>query len=134
MASISDIVGIGATYAEELASLGIRTTERLLKFGASKRERQELALESGISESKILELVNRADLFRIKGIGKEFSDLLEVAGIDSPAELARRSVHNLHNALVYLNNHKKLVQRVPSLAELKGFITEAKQLPKVVTH
>lgn len=134
MASISDIVGIGATYAEELASLGIRTTERLLKFGASKRERQELALESGISESKILELVNRADLFRIKGIGKEFSDLLEVAGIDSPAELARRSVHNLHNALVYLNNHKKLVQRVPSLAELKGFIAEAKQLPKVVTH
>lgn len=134
MASLKDIKSIDATYREEFAQLGIRTTEKLLEFGATERGREELSEESGIPETKILELVNRADLFRIKGIGEEFSDLLESAGIVSPTELAHRNAYTLYDTLVDLNQQKNLVHRVPSHSELEGFIAEAKQLPKVVTH
>lgn len=134
MVSIDDIEGINPRYREELSGLGIQTTERLLEFGASKRARQELALESGISEDKILKLVNRADLLRIKGIGEELSGLLKAAGINNIAELARRTPGNLHNALIHLNEQRKLVYPIPSLNELKGVIAEAKQLPEIVTY
>ena len=134
MANIIDIEGIGPAHAATLSEAGVKTTEKLLEVAASKAGRKALSDETGIGENQLLEWVNRADLFRIKGVGEEFSDLLEAGGVDSPVELAHRNAENLHAKLVEINDAKNLVNRVPSLAELEKFIAEAKSLPKVVTH
>lgn len=134
MANINDIEGIGPAYASKLESAGIKTTDSLLKKAASKSGRSNLAEETGISENLILEWVNRADLFRVPGIGEEFSDLLEAAGVDSVPELAQRKPENLHDKLVEVNSAKKLVLQVPGTTQIEKFVDEAKRLPKVVTH
>jgi predicted flap endonuclease-1-like 5' DNA nuclease len=134
MASIKDIEGIGAAKAAKLAEAGIRTTEKLLEVAADKKGRATLSADTGLNEKELLEWVNRADLFRVKGIGEEFSDLLEAAGVDSPSELATRNAENLQVALEEINSKKKIVRRVPTAVEISKLIAEAKTLPKVVTH
>ena len=134
MAKIHEIEGIGPAYAAKLQDAGIKTTDNLLEAAGSKPGRTNLAEETGISENLILEWVNRADLFRVPGIGEEFSDLLEAAGVDSVPELAQRKPENLHDKLVEVNEAKKLVRQVPGTNQISKFVDEAKQLPKVVTH
>lgn len=134
MSNVKDIEGIGPANATKLADAGVKTTEGLLKVAASKKGRGELAKTTGISEKLILEWVNRADLFRVKGIAEEISDLLEAAGVDSVPELATRSAANLHAAIVKTNESKKLVRKVPSLSQVESFIADAKKLPRIVTH
>jgi len=134
MTRIIDIEGIGKVYAENLQKHGIRTTERLLKLGSTKRGRQDLAEMTGISEKLILEWVNLADLMRVRGIGSEYSDLLEEAGVDTVKELRNRRADNLYQALVSINEQKKLVRRVPSEKEVKGWIEQAAALPPAVTY
>jgi predicted flap endonuclease-1-like 5' DNA nuclease len=75
-----------------------------------------------------------ADLFRIKGIGQEYADLLEAAGVDTVPELSQRKPENLHKKLAEINEEKKLVRRVPSPAEVTGWVEQGKQLPRVVTY
>ncbi len=134
MASLIDIEGIGGKNADKLANVGVRTTEKLLEVAASKSGRKNLSDQIGVSEAKLLEWVNRADLFRVKGIGEEFSDLLENAGVDSPSELANRNAENLYEKLVEINTKKNLVNRVPSAGEIQKMIDDAKTLKKLVTH
>lgn len=134
MTSIIDIEGIGPKYAEKLAEAGIRTTEKLLEVAAGKKGRVALAEDISVSEKLVLEWVNRADLMRIPGVGEEFSDLLEAAGVDSPTELATRNAENLAAKLEELNEAKHLVRRVPTADQVQTFIDEAKKLDKVVTH
>ena len=134
MASISDIEGIGVVQAKKLAEAGVKTVEVLLETGASAKDRKQLAEATGISEKLLLEWVNRADLYRIKGIGSEFSDLLEEGGVDSVPELATRKAENLHVKLVETNEKKKLVRVVPGVEKVQDFIDQAKKLKKVVTH
>ena len=134
MAKIIDIEGIGPVLSDKLAKVGITTTEKLLELGASKVGRKSLAANTDISENRLLEWVNRADLYRIKGVGEEFSDLLEAVGVDSPPELAQRRADNLLAAIIELNDEKHLVNRVPGLAAIEGYIAEAKKLDKIVTH
>lgn len=134
MTRIQDIEGIGPAYADKLAGVGIKTTEGLLDAAASRKGRQDLAAGTGISEKLILEWVNRADLFRVPGIGEEISDLLEAAGVDSVPELAIRKPENLAAALKEQNETKHLVRHVPSVNQVMKFVDEAKKLPKVVTH
>jgi len=134
MSNISEIEGIGQKHAATLGEAGIRTTDQLLERAASKSNRQNLAEQTGISEKLILEWVNRADLFRVPGIGEEISDLLEAAGVDSVPELATRRPDNLHAKLVELNEDKHLVRQVPGESQLEKFVSKAKTLPKVVTH
>lgn len=134
MTSIIDIEGIGPVYKEKLAEAGVKTTERLLEVAGAKSGREELAATIGVSEATVLEWVNRADLMRINGVGEEFSDLLEAAGVDSPLELAQRNAENLYEKLVEVNDAKNLVNRVPSAVELAKMIDDASSLPKVVTH
>lgn len=134
MTSIIDIEGIGPAYREKLAEVGIRTTEKLLEAAGPKAGRKALAEQTGFSEAHILEWVNRADLMRIKGVGEEFSDLLEAAGVDSVVELATRNAANLVVKFVEVNDQKNLVNRVPSEAEVQRWIDEAKTLEKRVTH
>ncbi|MBC7235426.1 MAG: DUF4332 domain-containing protein [Chloroflexi bacterium] len=134
MTTITSIEGIGEAYATKLAAVGILTTEALLKRGATPQGRQELAEATGISPTLILDWVNRADLFRVKGIGEEYSDLLEAAGVDTAPELAQRNAENLYQALKEINAAKKLVRRFPGQAQVASWIEQAKKLPRVVTY
>lgn len=134
MANIAEIEGIGEAFAVKLAEAGVQTVEALLEAGATVKGRADLAEKVGLSEHRILEWVNRADLARIKGIGSEYADLLEASGVDSVPELAQRNAANLHAKMTEVNEAKNLVRRLPSEAEVAGWIAEAKTLPRVVTH
>ncbi|MBO3840291.1 MAG: DUF4332 domain-containing protein [Thermoproteota archaeon] len=134
MPKIEKIEGIGPAYAKKLAEAGIKTTDDLLKAGATREGRKQLAEKTGISETLILEWVNLADLFRIKGIGEEYSDLLEEAGVDTVAELAKRDPVNLHAKILEINKEKKLVRRPPTLTQVKNWVTQAKKLPRKVEY
>jgi predicted flap endonuclease-1-like 5' DNA nuclease len=134
MTKIIDVEGIGKVYAEKLKEAGLSTVEALLKKGASPQGRKEIEEKTGTSQKLILEWVNLADLFRIKGIGEEYSDLLEEAGVDTVVELAQRNAENLHQKLVEINQQKKLVRQVPSLSQVTKWVEQAKILPRVVTY
>lgn len=134
MAKIIDIEGIGPVFAEKLGAVGIKTTEALLEKAGSARGRKALAEQTGFSEDRLLEWANRADLMRVKGIGSEYSDLLEAAGVDSVPELANRNPENLTEKLTAVNLEKKLVRKLPALSLVKNWIEQAKVMPKAVTH
>ena len=131
---IVDIEGIGPVYAAKLNELGIRTTDALLDKGCGPEERKQLAASAGISESLILEWVNLSDLYRIKGVGSEYSDLLEEAGVDTVVELATRVPENLLDKMAVVNKEKNLVNKMPGLNQVKKWIAQAKKLPRVVTY
>lgn len=132
--NVIDIEGIGPTYAEKLGITGIKTTEDLLSKAGSKKGREHLAQQTGIPESLILTWVNHADLFRVKGIAGQFSELLEAAGVDTVKEFALRNPENLHTKLLETNEKFGLSGRVPSLENLKEMIAMAKTLEQRVTH
>lgn len=134
MKVIADIEGIGSVFAEKLAEVGVKHVETLLERGASRKGRDELAEATGISDALILKWVNRADLDRVDGIGSEFADLLEAAGVDSVPELAQRNAANLAAKLVEVNVEKNLVRQVPSESQVAKWVEHAGTLPKVVTH
>lgn len=134
MTSIIKIEGIGKVYAEKLVAAGIKTTEKLLEVGCKAKAREELASKTSIPVKSILEWVNRADLMRIKGVGEEYSDLLEVTGIDTVVELANRKPENLHLKLVETNKEKKLVRQLPGLKQVQSWVEEAKKLPRKVEY
>lgn len=134
MYQLSAIEGIGPVYQEKLKQAGIGSVAALLKQGATAKGREELEKATGISGKLILEWVNHADLFRVKGIGPEFADLLEEAGVDTVAELAQRKAENLHKAMLDTNGAKNLVNRMPSLENVRDWIEQAKKLPRVVQY
>jgi predicted flap endonuclease-1-like 5' DNA nuclease len=106
----------------------------MLKKGATKKGRKELEDTSGISGKLILRWINMADLFRIKGIGEQYSDLLEAAGVDTVPELAQRKPENLHAKMVEVNEAKNLVRALPALSAVESWVASAKELPRVVTY
>ena len=134
MARIAKIEGIGDVYGQKLQKAGIQTIDDLLEAGASPQGRKELAEKTDISDKLILEWVNHADLFRIKGVGEEYSDLLEEAGVDTVPELAQRNAENLYAKLVETNEEKKLVRRLPTQAQVGDWVEQAKELPRVITY
>ena len=134
MANLAKIEGIGPTYAEKLKKTGITTTEALLEKGATVNGRHEIAEMSGISVEKVLRWVNLSDLFRVKGIGEEYSDLLEAAGVDTVPEMAQRNPENLYEMLVTVNREKNLVRQIPSQTTVKTWIENAKTLPEIIKY
>jgi predicted flap endonuclease-1-like 5' DNA nuclease len=132
--NIVDIEGVGPTNAEKLNSINIFTTSDMLESGATPQGRKEISDKTSISPKLILEWVNLSDLFRIKGVGEEYSDLLEEAGVDTVVELSRRNASNLHAKILEINETKKLVRRPPSLASIESWIQEAKTLPRIIEY
>ncbi len=134
MPSIIDIEGIGTAYKKKLKDAGIATTEKLLEVAATPKGRKELAEKTGIGDVLILEWVNLADLFRIKGVGSEYSDLLEEAGVDTVVELAKRVPKNLYTKMVEINTAKKLVRKMPTEEQVGDWVDQAKKLPRIVKY
>ena len=134
MASIINIEGIGPEYTNKLGLVGIKTTQALLKRGATPKGRKEIEESTGIGHKLILEWVNLADLFRIKGVAEEYSDLLEEAGVDTVVELANRNAENLYTKIIETNNAKKLVRRPPAQSMVIDWIGQAKKLDRVVEY
>ena len=134
MPTIMDIQGIGEAYAVKLRAAEIRTTEALLKKGGAPEGRKALAKATGFTPRQILEWVNRADLYRISGIGAQYSDLLEAAGVDTVMELGKRKAEALLEALTAANQKKNLVNKMPGLSQAEGWIATARSLPRAVQY
>ena len=134
MAKLTMVEGIGWVYAQKLQEAGIQTTQALLEKGATSQGRKEIAERSEISASLILEWVNHIDLFRVNGVGEEYADLLEEAGVDTVPELAQRNPDNLYQKLVDVNLQKRLVRRVPSQTQVGDWVQQAKRLPRIITY
>ncbi|HED10144.1 MAG TPA: DUF4332 domain-containing protein [Caldithrix abyssi] len=132
--NIEKIEGIGPAYAAKLAKAGIKTVNGLLKKGADPAGRKAISEESGVSGDKVLDFVNMADLFRIKGVSSQYAELLKGTGVDTVKELAQRNANNLHEAMVSTNKQKKLVRLVPSAKVVARWVEQAKNLPRVVNY
>ncbi|WP_067221877.1 DUF4332 domain-containing protein [Stappia indica] len=132
--SIDEIEGIGPVYAEKLKAVGIRTTEAYLERAKDPKGRKVLAEETGIDDKRILKWANMADLMRISGVGEEYSELLEAAGVDTVKELKHRVPANLHAKMKEVNEAKKLVRQLPSESGVEKWVAQAKELPAVMTY
>jgi hypothetical protein len=112
----------------------VHSTKVLLERGCNPKGRKELAAAADIDEIRILEWVNHADLFRVRGIGSEYSDLLEAAGVDTVPELRQRNAKALYEALVKTNEEKKLVRKLPNQEQVAEWVEQAKSLPRVIEY
>jgi len=131
---IEEIEGIGPAYAKKLAAANITTTDGLLKLCCDAKGRKTTAETTGVSEAQLLKWVNMADLMRISGIGAEFSELLEAAGVDTVKELRNRKPANLAAKMAEVNAAKKLTRAVPSEKTVTGWVEQAKSLQPLITH
>jgi predicted flap endonuclease-1-like 5' DNA nuclease len=134
MADLTTVEGIGEMYVKKLKDAGLGSTKVLLEKGATPQGRKEIAEKTGISDKLVLRWVNHVDLFRVKGIGGEYAELLEAAGVDTVPELAQRKAENLYPKLLEANTAKKLVRKVPVQSQVDEWIAQAKQLPRIVTY
>lgn len=134
MTTIKYIEGVGEGFEKKLKGMGITSVEMLLSQGDSKSMRAKIAAETGISENLILKFVNHADLMRIKGVGAEYAELLEAAGVDTVPELSKRRPDNLFAKMVEVNTEKKLVRKLPTEHMIEGWVAQAKELPRLVNY
>lgn len=128
------VEGIGPAYAKSLAAIGIESTETLLERGATPKGRADIAEQSGISAKLILTWVNHVDLMRVKGVGSQYADLLEEAGVDTIPDLARRNAANLYGQIVAVNEEKKLVRHTPSQTQVEEWVAMAKEMPRIIEY
>lgn len=131
---IENVEGIGSVMGEKFRAVGIKDTDTLLQYVLKPAQRKELAETTGISPKLILRFANMADLYRIKGVGSEYSELLEAAGVDTVPELAQRNAANLTRAMEEVNAQKKLTRRVPTETEVAKWIAHAKELPRMLQY
>lgn len=131
---IEEIEGIGSSTGEKLRAAGVTSTDKLLESTKTKKQRSDLSITTGIPEKQLLKFANMADLFRISGVGQEYAELLEVAGVDTVPELATRKPENLTAKMEEVNEAKKLTRRTPSLKEVEKWVEEAKALPRVLEY
>jgi predicted flap endonuclease-1-like 5' DNA nuclease len=128
------IEGIGPVYSKKLQEVGIDSPKSLLEAGATPKGRAELEEKTGISHKLIMKWLQAADLYRIKGIGTQYAELLVAAGVNTVLELALRNPENLHQKLVELNEEKHHVREVPSLNLVTNWVKEAKELPRIISY
>jgi predicted flap endonuclease-1-like 5' DNA nuclease len=128
------VEGIGPVYAEKLRGIGVMTVLDLLQQGTTRKGRARLAERSGITGTLILKWVNHTDLYRIKGVGAEYADLLEAAGVDTVVELGHRNPANLLQKMLEINEAKHLVRKTPVLSQVTDWVVQAKGLPRIVQY
>lgn len=133
-AKIEDVEGIGPTTADKLRAAGIKDTDGLLANCRTPKQRKDLAEKTGLPEGSILKFANMVDLYRIKGVGSEYSELLEAAGVDTVPELARRNAANLTQAMQTVNETKNLTRKLPSETEVSRWVEQAKELPRMLEY
>lgn len=134
MSNLSMIEGIGADSAAKLKESGIRSLEELLKACETKKSRSVLAEKTEISEKLILKWANQADLFRIKGVGSEYAELLEASGVDTVPELAGRKAENLYKKMEEVNSAQSLVKKLPSEKQVRDWVAQAATLPRMLNY
>jgi len=134
MSKLSVIEGIGDAYEQKLMDAGIASVEKLLDECITKKGRTALAEKTGLSEKLILKWANHADLMRVKGVGGEYAELLEAAGVDTIPELATRKAENLLAKMNEVNEVKKLVRKVPTAEQVSDWVDQAKALPRVLQY
>lgn len=134
MTKLSTIEGIGDVSEVKLKEAGVSSVEALLESCATKKGRSELAEKTGISDKLILKWANHADLDRIKGIGGEYAELLEAAGVDTVPELAKRRADNLFAKMVEVNQEKKLVRKMPVQKQVEDWVQQAADLPRILIY
>jgi predicted flap endonuclease-1-like 5' DNA nuclease len=131
---MSQVRGIAVDIADKLKGKGLKDSDSFLEAVKTPKQRRDLAKELGADEKAVLELANRTDLARIKGIGDVFADLLETSGVDTVKELAKRVPENLHAKMIEINTAKKLSGRQPTLDMVKDWVAQAKELPKLLEY
>ncbi|MDZ4299137.1 MAG: DUF4332 domain-containing protein [Moraxellaceae bacterium] len=131
---IEDVEGIGPVLGDKLRAAGVKDTDTLLSNSKTPAQRKALAEKSGLTDKQVLKFANMVDLYRINGVGSEYAELLEAAGVDTVPDLARRRPDNLTAAMAELNATKKLVRRTPTEAEVTKWIAEAKDLPRALEY
>ncbi len=129
-----DIEGIGETYASKLANIGLTTPENYLEVACTASGRKKIAEDTGISSALILKWANHCDLIRINGIGPQYAEMLEIAGVDTVKELRHRVPQNLQAKLAEVNAEKNIANRVPSVSEVEKWVAEAKELACVMAY
>jgi predicted flap endonuclease-1-like 5' DNA nuclease len=134
MSAIIDVEGIGEVFAEKLKEVGIATTGALLKEGSTPAGRKKIEKATGIGHKFILRWTNHVDLYRIKGVQKQYAELLEAAGVDSIPELAQRDPNHLLPKIVATNEKKNLVRKLPTQKQVTDWVAQAKKLPRVITY
>ncbi|MGB1285195.1 MAG: DUF4332 domain-containing protein [Aggregatilineales bacterium] len=131
---ISELEGIGPATQEKLAGMEITTVEGLLEKGAEAAGRKEIVDATGLPMKKVLTFVNMADLFRISGVGSQFAELLQAAGVNTVVELSKRKPENLHAKMEEVNAEKNLVRKTPTAGQVEKWVMQAKELPRVVNY
>lgn len=134
MVKLTEIEGIGEQYSQQLKSIGIEDQFQFLRACSERTGREKVAQQTGISSKLILKWTNQADLARINGIGEEYAELLERSGVDTVPELAQRNPESLHNKLQETNEKLALVRQTPGLAQVTSWITQAKDLPRMIYY
>jgi hypothetical protein len=131
---IGDVDCIQPEVVDRLRSVGIRTSDKLLDAAKSLRGRKTLAEKTGIDEKSLLRLANQIDRMRVKGVGRDYAKLLQIAGVDTVRELKYRNPKRLAEAMAEANAKRKLVRVLPSEGTVKRWIEYAKKLPLKISY
>ena len=131
---LTDIDGIDPEAVSILKTVGIRSTGKLLEAASTAKARKSLAIKTGFEEKQLLCWANVADRMRVRGISKEYAELLQAAGVDTVKELKYRNPANLARAMADANRKRKMVRLLPSEKVVERWIDHAKSLPLKITY
>jgi len=132
MASIAAIRAIRHRDATKLRKARVRTTDALLQQAATRKGRADVSERTGIATTDLLRWAHQADLMRVKGIGSEYADLLSASGVDTIKALRRRNAANLMVSFAQVNAKRRLVQRLPTVDMVQGWIDGANGVDPIV--
>src|SRR5262245_56628594 len=131
---IEAVGGIRPVYRDKLSACGVKDTDTFLSEAKTPAQLKALSKKSGLTEKQVLKFANMVDLYRIKGVGSEFAELLEASGVDTVVELARRNAGELAKKMAEIGQTKKLTRRIPGEAEVGKWIQQAKALPRALEY
>jgi hypothetical protein len=112
----------------------VRSSKSLLEAAATARGRKELAEKTGLPEKQLLQWANVAHFMSIRGISREYADLLQKSGVDTVKELKYRNPAKLVEAMSKANKARKLVRIMPSEKRVVRWIDDAKKLPPKISY